>query len=237
VPPSGPPGGTGSAVPAPTAETRAATADPVRPDGPGAAADGAVPAQLDVHAERDTDDPSITITWTAGGSQAVEYKVTRLTPDGGGRVVGRTGATSIIDGAVPSDAAVPVYEVVARLGRQVSDAARSAAAAPPDPGPGGVPAVRALTVSASGTLVFDWPDGVTEAMVVVRRDRPPMSPDDPAATSWKITNMRYQLDGGLLLPASVQPPCHVAVASCRRERGALVVSPGFGASARVSVEG
>ena len=83
--------------------------------------------------------------------------------------------------------------------------------------------------------MFDWPDGVTEAMVVVRGDRPPEAPDDPAATAWKITNMRYQLDGGLVLPTSVARPCHVAVASCRRDGGALVVAPGFGATARVAV--
>jgi hypothetical protein len=98
-----------------------------------------------------------------------------------------------------------------------------------------MPPVRDLSVSAAGTLVFEWPAGVTEAMVAVRRDRPPVSPGDPAATSWKITNMRYQLDGGLVLPASVVRPCHVAVASCRRERGALVVAPGFGPTARASV--
>ena len=84
--------------------------------------------------------------------------------------------------------------------------------------------------------MFDWPDGVTEAMVVVRGDRPPEAPDDPDATAWKITNMRYQLDGGLVLPKSVALPCHVAVASCRRKGGTLVVAPGFGASARAVVD-
>jgi len=34
---------------------------------------------------------------------------------------------------------------------------------------------------------------------------------------------------------SVSLPCHVAVASCRRDGGALVVAPGFGATARVTV--
>ena len=58
---------------------------------------------------------------------------------------------------------------------------------------------------------------------------------DPAATAWKITNMRYQLDGGLVLPTSVARPCHVAVASCRRDGGALVVAPGFGPTARAAV--
>jgi hypothetical protein len=72
-------------------------------------------------------------------------------------------------------------------------------------------------------------------MVVVRQDRPPTAPDDPAATAWKITNMRYQIDGGLLLPASVARPCHVAVASCRRENGTLVVAPAFDPTAHTAV--
>jgi serine/threonine protein kinase len=240
----------GTAGPAPAGAAGGPVDDPAPavPAGPASAAaapgDDTVPAPVDVHATRVGGDPSVTVTWTAGGPRAVEYKVTRLAPDGHRRVVGRTGATSIIDGAVAPDADVPVYEVVARSGSQVSAVARSVAPsaagprpATPDSDPGDIPAVRGLTVSAPGTLVFDWPDGVTEAMVVVRRDRPPVSPGDPAATSWKITNMRYQIDGGLLLPASVEPPCHVAVASCRRERGALVVAPGFDPSARVTVVG
>jgi serine/threonine-protein kinase len=208
--------------------------------GPLSGAAAVPPPPVDVHAERDGDS-SIAISWTAGGPGVVEYKVIRHTADGRRQVVGRTGATSIIDGAVTPGDEVPGYEVVARLGGLVSDGARSVSPAtsrrdPPDTPAVGFPAVRELTVSTPGNLVFDWPDGVTEAMVVVRRDQPPAFPGDPAATSWKITNMRYQLDGGLRLPASVEPPCHVAVASCRREHGALVVAPDFGPSARVTVE-
>jgi len=190
----------------------------------------AVPAPTDVRAERGPDDPSITVTWTATGGGDVEYKVTRLAADGRRHVVGRTRASYLVDGAVAPDSPVPAYEVLARVGPQAAAPVRSA---PADPG--GIPAVRNLTVSPGGALVFDWPDGVTEAMVVVRGDRPPEAPDDPAATAWKITNMRYQLDGGLVLPTSVARPCHVAVASCRRDGGALVVAPGFGATARVAV--
>jgi hypothetical protein len=73
-------------------------------------------------------------------------------------------------------------------------------------------------------------------MVVVRQDRPPEMPGDPAATAWKITDMHYQLDSGLLLPASVALPCHVAVASCRREGGPLVVASEFDPTARATVE-
>jgi serine/threonine protein kinase len=209
----------------------------------------AVPAPVDVRAERGTDDRSITITWIAGGPQEVEYKITRLAPDGRWRVVGRTRSTCIVDGAVSPDTEIPVYGVVARIGSTVSDLVRSRARqpqeatpspaadpAPDGPSPGGIPAVQHLTVSVAGALVFVWPSGITEAMVVVRHDRPPETPDDPAATAWKITNMRYQLDGGLLLPTSVAPPCHVAVASCRREGGTLVVAPEFDPTARATVE-
>jgi serine/threonine-protein kinase len=194
----------------------------------------AVSAPVDVRAERGADDRSITITWKAPGRQEVEYKVTRRTQDDRWHVVGRTRSTSIVDGAVPPDAEIPVYGVVARLGSTVSELVRSpapvlqpAAQAPAvDPAPD-TPAVHHLTVAAAGTLVFDWPVGITEAMVVVRHDQPPEAPDDPAATAWKITNMRYQLDGGLQLPTFVALPCHVAVASCTRENGALVVAPEF----------
>jgi serine/threonine protein kinase len=229
-----------SELPAAAASTRPADAVPEAPDGPvpepRAAASppepaDAVPAPRDVRAERSTDDPSITVTWTATGGADVEYKVTRLAPDGRRHVVGRTRATCLVDGAVAPDSPVPAYEVLARIGPKSSGPVRSAAA-----DPGGIPAVHNLTVASGGALVFDWPDGVTEAMVVVRGDRPPTAPDDPAATRWKITNMRYQLDGGLVLPASVASPCHVAVASCRRVGGALVVAPGFGATAHAAVD-
>ena len=192
----------------------------------------AVPAPTEVRAARSADDPSITVTWTATGGGDVEYKVTRLAADGRRHVVGRTRATYLVDGAVAPDSPVPAYEVLARVGPKAAAPVRSA---PADPG--GIPAVRNLTVSPGGALVFDWPDGVTEAMVVVRGDRPPEAPDDPDATAWKITNMRYQLDGGLVLPKSVALPCHVAVASCRRKGGTLVVAPDFGASARATVGG
>jgi predicted Ser/Thr protein kinase len=216
------PGATPTEAPDAASAARVPSARQATPD--------AVPAPTDVRAERGPDDPSITVTWTATGGGDVEYKLTRLAADGRRHVVGRTRATYLVDGAVAPDAPVPAYEVLARVGPKAAAPVRSA---PADPG--GIPAVRNLTVSPRGALVFDWPDGVTEAMVVVRGDRPPAAPDDPAATAWKITNMRYQLDGGLVLPTSVARPCHVAVASCRRDGGALVVAPGFGATARVAV--
>ncbi len=228
-------------LPAPVVPTRDTGPTPVEPPAPGPEA---VAAPTDVRAERAAEDPSITITWTAGDPHDVEYKISRLTPDGRWHVVGRTRSTCIVDGAVTPDTPIPVYGVAARLGTVLSDVVRSpvrqpdAPAADPEPdaaAPGGIPAVRHLTVTGSGALAFTWPPGITEAMVVVRQDRLPVAPDDPAATAWKITNMRYQLDGGLLLPASVARPCHVAVASCRRVGGTLVVSPGFDPTARAAV--
>ncbi|GAA3232767.1 hypothetical protein GCM10017691_27730 [Pseudonocardia petroleophila] len=210
--------------------------EPGQPD-PAQQAPPGVPAPVDVRAERGTDDHSVTVSWTAGGPQDVEYKVTRLTAEGRRQVVGRTRSTGIVDGAVAPDAPVPVYEVTARLGTTVSPPVGTSTGGPaaePEP-PGGIPAVRHLVVTGPGTLAFEWPPGITEAMVVVRPDRLPETPDDPAATAWKITNMRYELDGGLRLPSSVPLPCHVAVASCRRVDGGLVVAPGFDPSATTTV--
>src|SRR5690606_18679671 len=111
--------------------------------------------------------------------------------------------------------------------------ASSAADLPTDPTPGGIPAVAGLA-EHDGLLVFDWPAGITEVMVVVRADRPPLTHDEPGARAWKVTNMRYQIDGGVAIPAEVPRPCHVAVASCRREPdGRLRVAPGVAPAARM----
>ncbi|MBF6212577.1 hypothetical protein IU433_19210 [Nocardia puris] len=96
-----------------------------------------------------------------------------------------------------------------------------------DPMPDGIPVVSALRENG-GLLQFDWPTGVTEVMVVARPDAPPLTPDDPQARAWKVTNMRYEIDGGVRVPADLPRPCHVAVASCRREpNGRLIVAGGF----------
>lgn len=93
--------------------------------------------------------------------------------------------------------------------------------------PDGIPVVSALRENG-GLLQFDWPTGVTEVMVVARPDAPPLTPDDPQARAWKVTNMRYEIDGGVRVPADLPRPCHVAVASCRREpNGRLIVAGGF----------
>ncbi|MFF0607037.1 hypothetical protein ACFYUD_00050 [Nocardia tengchongensis] len=102
-----------------------------------------------------------------------------------------------------------------------------------DPEPSGLPTVRALS-ERGGLLVFDWPTGITEVMVVARSDAPPVDPEDPRAQRWKVTNMRYEIEGGVRIPAEIPRPCHVAVASCRREpSGTLTVAAGFGAAARI----
>ena len=158
-----------------------------------------------------------------GRPQDVEYKVTRLTPDGRWQVVGRTRSTSIVDGAVTPDAEIPVYEVVARPGRRRRPAParprppiRTGRYPPPCSTSPLPPRARSCSPGRRGSPRRWWWSAPTG-----RRRRP----TDPAATAWKITNMRYQLDGGLMLPASVARPCHVAVASCRREGGAWSSPP------------
>lgn len=102
-----------------------------------------------------------------------------------------------------------------------------------DPMPDGIPVVSALR-EHTGLLQFDWPTGVTEVMVVARPDAPPRTPDDPQARAWKVTNMRYEIDGGVRVPADLPRPCHVAVASCRREpNGRLIVASGFAPTAHI----
>ncbi len=235
-PPAPEPPAPAPAPPRPVSDPASASVPPSRPpSGP-----TALPTPTEVRATRDGTDPSITITWTPGGPEDVEYKISRRTADGRWQVVGRTASTSILDGAIAPDAAIPVYGVVARLGSDVSDVAESqsftdSADEPRVDEPSGIPPARHLTVTVAGPLLFEWPSGVTEAMVVIRPDRAPESPGDPAATSWKITNMRYELDGGLVLPPSIPRPCHVAVASCERAGGTLVVAPRFDPTAHTVV--
>jgi len=102
-----------------------------------------------------------------------------------------------------------------------------------DPMPGGIPVVAHLA-EHGGLLVFDWPAGITEVMVLVRADRPPLTHEEPGVRAWKVTNMRYQIDGGVRVPADMPRPCHVAIASCRRESdGRLRVAPGVAPTARM----
>ncbi|MCP2280157.1 hypothetical protein [Nocardia amikacinitolerans] len=102
-----------------------------------------------------------------------------------------------------------------------------------DPMPSGIPVVTDLAERA-GLLTFAWPTGITEVMVVARPERPPLAPDEPEARVWKVTNMRYEIDGGVRVPPDLPRPCHIAVASCRREpNGKLTVAAGFAPGARI----
>ncbi|WP_194814464.1 Ig-like domain repeat protein [Nocardia sp. XZ_19_385] len=122
-------------------------------------------------------------------------------------------ATSSQSGTSPQSAAEPV-------------------ALPDEPTPSGIPTVSNLAIH-DGRLTFDWPTGVTEVMVVARPGTPPVTPTDPQATSWKVTNTRYEIDGGVLIQPTLTP-CHLAVASCRRQpNGALTIASGFASTARL----
>lgn len=128
---------------------------------------------------------------------------------------------------------VPASHREAGQGQAGRPAAEHELARAADPMPGGIPVVARLA-ERGGLLVFDWPAGITEVMVVVRTDRPPLTHDEPGARAWKVTNMRYQIDGGVGIPADVARPCHVAVASCRRDPdGRLRVAPGMAPTARI----
>ncbi|WP_439030173.1 Ig-like domain repeat protein [Gordonia terrae] len=182
-----------------------------------------------------------TVSWDASPTPAVVYRVVRIGADGSARTLGRTAATELSDGG-PVGPITPVYEVTAVLGDQRSEPGRSGSAggratpAPtasssssPEDDP---PAITAVRVDGD-TLRFDWPAGVTEAMVVIRPDAAPDDPADPRAVTAKVTNTRYQIDDGYRIPPGIPRPCHVAVASCRRTpQGALAVASSFGPSAR-----
>jgi hypothetical protein len=58
----------------------------------------------------------------------------------------------------------------------------------------------------------------------------PKAPDDPAATRRKVTNSRYDIDGGLPLAAAAG---HAAVFACTRAGGRLLVAGEAPPGARV----
>ncbi|MGW5110195.1 Ig-like domain repeat protein [Nocardia sp. NPDC004123] len=193
-------------------------------------------------------DGTVVITWLPSRTTQVEYRVTRLLADGSWRVVGRTRGTALEDGGAPTGP-VPVYGVVASVSGRASEMARSGAdsdrdtaqrgepdaagGGPDGDRPSGMPTARSLA-EQRGLLVFEWPIGITEVMVVARPDAPPVDPEDPRARRWKVTNMRYEIDGGVRIPSEIPRPCHVAVASCRRDAtGTLTVAAGFAPDARI----
>jgi len=68
--------------------------------------------------------------------------------------------------------------------------------------PVAAPSNAAVTdTGAEIVLTFTLPPGVTEAVVVGRRDATPTGPDDPAAQTWNVTNTRLEIGGGLHVPA------------------------------------
>ena len=198
-------------------------------------------------------DGTVRIAWRASTTPGVVYRVLRLAADGSTQTVGRTGATELDDGGAAPGSPPHGYGVVAVLAGAQSQLAsadlpsRPAPTPPPPPerplAQPAAPRPRAagpvlpdIAVSGvvDGRLRFDWPPGVTEVMVVFRQDAPPVDPADPLAQQVKVTNMRYEIDSGYVLPAGTR---HVAVASCRRdERGTLHTAPGFGPGARMTVD-
>ncbi|WP_306363927.1 Ig-like domain repeat protein [Nocardia sp. CC227C] len=144
------------------------------------------------------------------------------------------GSGGAMDASAPADASGTA--VPAAASGSAAPAGFAGADDPATPAPSGIPVVAALAIRG-GLLTFDWPLGVTEVMVVVRTDAPPVAPDDPDARAWKVTNTRYQIDGGVHLPAGIPRPCHIAIASTRREsNGMLTVAVGFAPSARIRWE-
>jgi hypothetical protein len=85
-----------------------------------------------------------------------------------------------------------------------------------------LPAVTALRRSGS-MLTWSWPHGVTEVQLVWRSGAEPDGPEDPASQRRKVTNTRYELDGGAAAPPGED--VHVAVFSCTRVASTLVTSP------------
>ncbi|MGX9293636.1 hypothetical protein [Tsukamurella paurometabola] len=205
-------------------------------------------------------DGAVLVTWSSPHPVA-DYKVSRRRPDGGWSVVGRTRETRLEDGGAPRRA-VPVYAVVAVVDGVPSSEARSDAHPAPAPaarasstpatpppaasGPAPAPAIPAPGVDfpaitnvafTGGRLTFDWPPEVTEVYVSSRVAGPPRSPVDPTARSWKVTNTRYQIDGGAVLPADLPRPAHLAVAACRRgPDGALLLAPDFAPTAHLRLD-
>lgn len=81
------------------------------------------------------------------------------------------------------------------------------------------PPVDGLTVSRDGGdahLTWSWPEGVTEVWVAVGAGCTPTDPGQGEGR--KVTNMRYDLDGGVRLAAALAPPGTVVrVFSGRRD--------------------
>lgn len=245
-------------VPAPTASAPTASVPtasvptaPAIATAPSGAAPAAVAAPTDVHAT--VTDGAVRVQWMPAPAPGAQYRVTRIDRSGRRQVVGRTATTEIEDGGARPTEGLPTYEVTAVVGGVQSAPARSDSAPvpartptprPSRPAPVGrprpvgmrtttdLPAITDVAVTG-GRLTFTWPAGITEVVVVIRPDAPPDGPMDRSSDVKKVTNTRYEIDGGYPIPESTARGAHIAVAACRRISSEdLAVAADFGPHAR-----
>lgn len=95
-----------------------------------------------------------------------------------------------------------------------------------------LPAVHDLEF-VDGRLLWTWPAGCTEVVVLCRADAAPVDADDPSAIRRKVTNTRYQIDGGL--PLTEPAPLYVAVFACTRRAARLFVATHAPEAARIAI--
>lgn len=100
------------------------------------------------------------------------------------------------------------------------------------PGLGEVKELRAAAEQGALAVRWQWPLGCTESFVVVRAGTPPVGVDDPAAICSKVTNTKYDIAGGWLLPNPAAGRLHVLVRPFRRVDNDIIALPGAPASAR-----
>ncbi|WP_261575149.1 hypothetical protein [Frankia gtarii] len=208
------------------------------------------------------DGRSVLVSWRPSTTASeVRYRVTRFAADGVGRAVGVTAGNSLEDGGAPPGGAIPRYEVAAGVGGAWSTPAGTTEADLGTDGPvtlTGAPSPGDRDESGAGfdaptgtaadvlpppaglrwvgeRLRWTWPAGCTEMMVVCRPDGPPTAADDPRAQAHKVTNTRYEIDGGVLLPPG--RPLHVALFCCVRQAGRLAVATSAGARLRLESGG
>lgn len=92
-----------------------------------------------------------------------------------------------------------------------------------------LPPVTDLRVE-DGRLRWTWPPGCTEVMVLRRTDAAPEDHADPEAVVRKVTNTRYEIDGGVPIDGS---PGRLAVFACHREAGRLLIATEAPSTARL----
>lgn len=83
-------------------------------------------------------------------------------------------------------------------------------------------------------LRWQWPAGCTEALVIWRRDRAPLGPDD-ATEKAKTTNMKYDIAGGWRFTPEGAEPYHFAVVAGARKGNVLHWAASPGTDARLVV--